>query len=534
MGSKVRLMAGAALGLAAQQYPRLLQVVKEAVQNGLDAGATVIGIEINRKKREIFIRDNGSGVTHAKFENALQSVCHSTKSRDKLGQFGIGLIAALGKCREFTFTTCALEKGEKQVWRWRFICEDIKKMSDVEVPFEKVVRDVLIPKKGQEHGVQQWMSELRIIKYTDDRQIGRFDVAELRQEILSNFAVAMRERKAVVWVDEIDATGALLEAVQIRASDFAGKRMPEEKVASGMGTTTIRLFVVPRSDKRKGEVLVGVENNAFRVPFKQFAKQLESLDFLEKEVKEAFLSGTFEGEILHSKITLEANRKTFAEDDRLIDLCVQLTAWFEKTGREHIERAQNSNAAERLQDLGRRSLENLKKLFEGDPELAGILRHGDAGRSDADDDSNDASPKVRPEPSTPKVRPEPVPPTPKVRPVPPAPPENGRQRTMVRSGNQGLNFSHVEMDSEDLWRFDLKTVTLFFNITHPKWVACDRNDRDIMRLQEVIATHAITIELMPEAERTYVRPFLKKLIDPTVLILKESPAFTQGFGPRKS
>ena len=80
----------------AKSYPYLLDVILETIQNAIDSGATRIAIAVDQKKRSVDIVDNGVGATKSKFEEALQSVCQTMKMRDKLGQFGIGLISPLG------------------------------------------------------------------------------------------------------------------------------------------------------------------------------------------------------------------------------------------------------------------------------------------------------------------------------------------------------------------------------------------------------------------------------------------------------
>ncbi len=380
MKSNVQLVAGEALHIVAKQYPRVPLVLIEAVQNGIDVNATTVQVVINKKKRMAAVRDNGDGVTLGGFEMALKNVCLSIKTPNKYGQFGIGLIAGLGKCEKFFFTTLVREKGGKTAVRWTFDSKEIKTMRDVSVPYEIVTSDVLHDEKVPSHGVAKWTSELRFTKLTSDKQIGRIDVAELRQEILESFAVKMRKNKVTVWIDEIDENGIMHESVQIRASDFAGKPLTELKERDANGTTNIRIFVIPRNTKRKGEVLVGVLDNPFRVSFSNFAKQVGALNFLNPNVIDAFKSGIFEGELLQSNIKLEPNRKTFTENDALLNFCIRLEDWYQTHGREYIENAKDSRAEERLQDLGRRSLEHLKPFFDLFPEFAGVLRSGKLGR----------------------------------------------------------------------------------------------------------------------------------------------------------
>ena len=108
-----------------------------------------------------------------------------------------------------------------------------------------------------------------------------------------------------------------------------------------------------------------------------------------------------------------------------------------------------------------------------------------------------------------------------------------RQRTPAKRSSYGLAFCHVDMDSPDLWKFDPSVGMLYFNITHPVWVECDTNDSNIMRLQEVIAVHALTAELMPEAERAHLQPFLQGICAPLVSLLVHSPSFVPALRARR-
>ncbi len=112
----VNFPAGKILVRLANEYPFVLLVILENVQNALDANARNVSVRINQKTSCITVRDDGDGVSVSGFQEALQSVCESAKSRGKLGQFGIGLISPLGKCERFTFTSSPRDKDEFREW----------------------------------------------------------------------------------------------------------------------------------------------------------------------------------------------------------------------------------------------------------------------------------------------------------------------------------------------------------------------------------------------------------------------------------
>ena len=116
MVAKLSLHIGRALLQVASAYPTLRKVIAEATQNALDANASKIIIDVNLKDRQVTIQDNGDGVSEEAFNEAIQMICESRKllgtDQKKLGRFGIGLIAGLGKCKEFCFISRPKGRGK--------------------------------------------------------------------------------------------------------------------------------------------------------------------------------------------------------------------------------------------------------------------------------------------------------------------------------------------------------------------------------------------------------------------------------------
>ena len=138
--SHVTFNQGRALCKIAGEYPTLYESIMEAVQNAIDANATEINIVLNRKSQHLAIRDNGDGVTMQEFEVALSKVCESVKERGKLGQFGIGLISPLGKCKYFTFISSPSRARTEGYVEWKFVTDDIRAQAlNVTVPHRQRV-----------------------------------------------------------------------------------------------------------------------------------------------------------------------------------------------------------------------------------------------------------------------------------------------------------------------------------------------------------------------------------------------------------
>jgi len=120
-------------------YAESIEFVRELVNNGYDADATLVEISVGEDLIEI--RDNGSGMDREGLKQyfnigSRQKLC-SPKSpvygRDRIGQFGIGKFASLAACRRFEVITKKdefvgrvvfdKEQWEKGVDEWRLPLE---------------------------------------------------------------------------------------------------------------------------------------------------------------------------------------------------------------------------------------------------------------------------------------------------------------------------------------------------------------------------------------------------------------------------
>ena len=92
--------------LSASTYESFPRALRELVSNSYDADATTVTIDIESKRRQIVVTDNGSGMTPDEFEFFLRiageprSKSRSTElGRSRIGQFGIGFLAMFPFCR---------------------------------------------------------------------------------------------------------------------------------------------------------------------------------------------------------------------------------------------------------------------------------------------------------------------------------------------------------------------------------------------------------------------------------------------------
>lgn len=125
-------------------YREYVQNSCDAIDAAVNAGIidrkdASIDISIDVDKREIRIRDNGSGIIKDDFKRVLSDIANSDKKRavDK-GFRGIGRLCGLAYCNEMQFIATAVGEGEASVmtwnaWKMRTMLNDDRKHTADEV-----------------------------------------------------------------------------------------------------------------------------------------------------------------------------------------------------------------------------------------------------------------------------------------------------------------------------------------------------------------------------------------------------------------
>lgn len=514
--SKIDFHHGQALLRVAGHYPTLAEVVYEAVQNALDADATNINVAINHKKRILTVSDDGVGTTRNRFEDALLSVCKGIKNEDKLGQFGMGLIAPLGKCQRFTFTSTP-KSNPRAYLQWTFSTEDICGQEKINgIPVESVP-DLHFEREAKGNGVA-WRTQVKLYNFTKDRLLSRMTTLSLREGVLERFSTAMRRRDVTVNVEIISSDGEV-SMDKIVADIYEGKRLPMEYIREkDAGQTTFQLYIAKKTQKgRRGRVVIGESGKDFTISFAQFARGAGEL--LDTDVCDALGSGVFEGQIFTEKAKLDPNRRHFIANDALAGLCIAIDEWYRTIGANHIEKMKEEAQDDRYQKLGVRSMRVVEGLLE-QPEfnyLKDVVKSFSIGTIGA----RHTRPEnkilgTQSEHSISATKPnngngnnstgsgaseggkDPQSEHPGHTPYTVSGPK-GRQRTMVRSNSQGLQFLYEEMEgSNRLWDLDSNAGILRYNTRHPLWAKCESDERALMRFQEHIAITALTLQTVPE------------------------------------
>ncbi len=546
--SRVSFHQGRALLQIASTYATVMEIVLEQAQNALDARATKIGILLNQKTRRITITDNGDGVSKQTFEAALGQVCSSTKSSEKLGRFGIGLISPLGKCDSFTFTSCP--KGVEQGFiEWTFNTDAIKRQAeDMVVPHKRrtdLAFSLKAPGNGQKSGTMlhvPYRTRVAIVNYSPDKIINRISSAEsLVENILERFGATMRKNNVTLSVRFVDENGQEKILENIKPVQFTGKKLTEVQIGGedGSNLTIFHLYLARKTTKgHLGKVMIGEADNDYRFPFSSFTRT--GREYLSSEILDALASGVFEGEILSTGCVLHSNRRNFERNEAFMGFCIALEAWYKEHGKQHIAELQEAREEERYQDLGLRSLATLEELLK-DPRFQGLrdiirgFKRGTVGAGQvAPDEDGVLGTQDEPSLSTDSLDPEDEEGSGKRKASQPDPDHEpftvtgpkGQRRSIVSNGSLGLQFSHVAMEGSDrLYELDARLGVLHFNIRHPLWVSCEVSDRQVMQLQEFIALKALTWLTVPEDWKPFVEASFDELNHPFVFLIQHSGAF---------
>src|SRR3989344_3462130 len=526
-------------------YGTIVEMILELVQNGIDANARHVAVFVNKKSRNITVADDGDGVSKEKYERALQSVLQTMKTRDKFGQFGMGMLSPLAKCEWHKLTSCP--KDGQTYLEWTFNTEEIRKQDHYPLKIPYRPRDDLryeTDPRGFPKGVTkvQYRTLVEVHKYTDDKFKSRVPSADgLFDEIVKNYREKMLENSIKLSVTITSEKGDI-DKKEGCAEPYTGKRLPEVKLYNGdCGTSYFHLYLARKNEKGKyiGQgVSMGEADNAYRFEFRSFARSVAGL--LSSTVVEALNSGVFEGNILTERTKLHSNRRSFEQGDALTGLCQTIETWYEQVGKEYYEAAIESRDEEHYKGLVEDLKRTLEDLMKNDPKYAEMFKRVKDGvrnktlkpdkdgvlKPDIEGTVDRKLPKpqpvVEPEPDD-DPGPEPQPgQAPKVVKKPP------RKRASVKSDKLGLEFRHGELydDPPKLWLYEPGVLT--FNILHDRWMACEGSTRREKQLQEWIAIQVLTIEADFSDDSTMhaaAELFAEQMVDPFTYLLLNSPNY---------
>ncbi len=525
-------------------YGTLLEMILELVQNGVDADARFISVTVNKKTRAITVTDDGDGVSKEKYELALQSVMRSKKTRDKYGQFGMGMLSPLAKCEWHELISCP--RGGTTYLQWVFKTDEIKAQNDeVFIPHRprQDLRFADDPRGFKGATKVGWRTMVVVHGFTTDKLVGRLpDAQSLFHEVTRKYREKMLERKIELSITIISEKDERTNKTGF-AKPYSGRRLGEVVIANqDAGETHFHLYLARKSEKKyEGDgVSVGEADNAFRFSFRTFARS-PAAAAIKAEVVEALCSGVFEGDILTERAKLHSDRKSFEPSDALLGFCMAIEDWYTQHGKQHYEAALELRDGERYKALG----DELSKFAEGfvkDPRFKDLLKPfatnllsapvadpsgrdtapvgdkrdggkgvsgGGSGPGDGSGSGQSAGGGVKSGSSSAEV---------------PDERDKRRPRAKVRSQSLGIEFRYEDIyDERKLYEYEPGVLT--FNVLHPQWRACERPVRRQKQLQEFIFIKAMILHTLPEEWREHADAFTIELMGPFVYLLQSSPNF---------
>lgn len=506
---------GAMLLIAARQYPKLHDVGLEIIQNAIDANAKRIWFRMNYKTRTLVVRDDGDGATPVEFNAALKTVATPGRKGDgKLGQFAIGLVSPLGKCKTLRF----ISKGKNFAagfTEWEMNCSKVI-ASPVEPKVDVRPRLDLTQETAKPGQTKvDWSSQWELVGIIDDKRIAHINRLEFVNDILAKFDAAMRKNDVRISIEIVDENGRSDKTTEVTVPEFIGTPIGVREVDYEGGKTTFNINTTAKPSKEPGSgIKLRILGKDFGLPWRDFARQTKEL--LSAEILDAFSLGLLHGEITSNKCILLPSRKALEDDEWLLRLCVSIETWWEQVGKDHVSTLKEAHREVRYQEIGIESMGKIEELLKL-PENRAILDvvrsapRGSIGRGHA----RVAPSRVEGETPTPAISTNGSHPSGSGQHVPSSvrtaaekerdshtpmtvAGPSGEKRKVVRGSSSGLQFRHEQlMTSNEFCVFEQETGTIVFNTRHPLWAKCEKFNEVLSALHVYCTVQVLTVHSQP-------------------------------------
>jgi hypothetical protein len=494
---------GQVLCRLSETYPGLLKAVIEAVQNGIDADATVIFVGIDQRERRVAVCDNGSGITPTKFQQALGTIGQSMKDRKPgtLGRFGLGLVAPVTKCQ--TMQIVSTVRG--QTHRWVFNRLHIERQANtLDIPYGLVDGLPVLPEPF-EHAAQEakpkqrgprvtWRTMVLMDRVTADRTVSAVDIDDLAHDIQVKLGGGMKVKGTTVFIKIRELDGKV-KTTRVDPLVYSGHKLEPFAVDDDdAGQVRLELYRAKQTSSgvRHGEVKVSETGAADAISWADFARQARNAatgDPILTAALEALGSGYFEGDVTASRIEMHPDRKKFVYNDAVWGLLSAISEWYVKVGQAFVEQERELQNDERYLRLGQQSLKNLLDKIQQNPRLSRLFDSlGEAlPRASRAERLPNTTPRQRREQNGER------------RPVVARPPQQSEDGSTSTKAPAFLAFVYHVIDGPQLWLYDPETARLTINVTHPLWVKMDdtngrhlkKNDQYISFFQDWLLTELI-------------------------------------------
>ena len=368
--------------ILASQYPTLRRVINELIQNQVDEKATRSVTVMDRKERKLETMDNGGGASLEVIKKKFLQIGKSTKSKGAYGQFGVGLLSPIGKCRRLILTSRG--KGDKEFYE---VVIDERQL-------EKTLGDpqILVRPSKEDPNKVWWTTKVTLEGINDDSYACRFPTPqEIEDDVISNFNVALEQLRTLVVIVVRNEHGVSEPAHTFTARPYGGTPLTEVEFVDDKRRGTKALFRIFVVEARRGGrgINVGNRENPSRMRWSDFIKHIgpgmlpsELVKALNKEM------GLFEGEILTSALNfMNVDRQSFKLTDQTLEFCIAIEEWWKKVGKSVFEEALEKGKDEVYQrsmvdvlrdvDKGLSAVEGAKQQLH--QELSGMMQTGTVG-----------------------------------------------------------------------------------------------------------------------------------------------------------
>ncbi|MFA7216692.1 MAG: ATP-binding protein [Candidatus Paceibacterota bacterium] len=347
----VKMHMGNVIGLLSQNYGSGFEIVREAVQNSIDEGATKIFISIHCTRGIIKIYDNGGGATRQEIEEKFNNIGLSSKRNDpdKMGCKGIGNLAGLSVAEEWQFIS---KKGNQPFILYTFNKKELIKGNDInlyaeELPIKQIDRDCPFEAK----------SLLRLIGVSEVtlKQLGNEEVIE--KTLKEAFNVKLRMRNIELRVSYCDFKNKTKQFL-VKPVKYRGAEMEVVSQDTPKGFVDFAFFHNPTPIQHPS-ILVR-HQGVYSIPLGNFFK----MKILPDRVEHLFSKGYFEGEIRLGFCTVNGARSAFNQDEDLKYFVEAVTTFAEDVLRPIIEQFEQADRQERWKRIAEGVLKTMRAHFQ--------------------------------------------------------------------------------------------------------------------------------------------------------------------------
>lgn len=347
----VNMHMGYVIGLLSQNYGSGFEIVREAVQNSIDEGATKIFISIHCPRRIIKIYDNGGGATRQEIEEKFNNIGLSSKRNDpdKMGCKGIGNLAGLAAAEEWQFIS---KKGNQPFILYTFNKKELVKGKGInlfaeELPIKQIDRDCSFVAN----------SLLRLIDVSEVtlKQLGNEEVIE--KTLKEAFNVKLRVKNIELRVSYCDFKNKTKQFL-VRPVKYRGAEMEVVSQDTPKGFVDFAFFHNPTPIQHPS-ILVR-HQGVYSIPLGNFFK----MKILPDRVEHLFLKGYFEGEIRLGFCTINGARSAFNQDEDLKFFIEAVTSFAEDVLRPIIDQFEQADRKERWKRIAEGVLKTMRAYFQ--------------------------------------------------------------------------------------------------------------------------------------------------------------------------